>query len=59
MSIRLWSYEPDKCEGDLCIGNCYLCSKADDGEHLPVEAVLAMLSDKINAKGENDESKTY
>ena len=57
MSIRLWSYDPDKCENEPCIGNCYICSKADDGEHLPVEAVLAMLSEQINKKGASDESK--
>lgn len=29
MSVRLWAYQPDKCEGNPCHGDCDLCSKRD------------------------------
>ena len=40
MSVRLWAYEPDICDGDFCPNDCDRCSKAkwidfeefDDGE---------------------------
>lgn len=28
MSVSKWAYEPDKCDGDICVGDCDLCSKA-------------------------------
>lgn len=28
MSVSKWAYEPQKCDGDFCIGDCDLCSKA-------------------------------
>ena len=28
MSVSLWAYTPEKCDGDLCRGDCDLCSKA-------------------------------
>ena len=27
MSCSKWSYEPDKCDGDFCIGECDDCPK--------------------------------
>ena len=27
MSVSKWAYEPDKCEGDYCVGDCDLCNK--------------------------------
>ena len=27
MSVSLWAYEPDKCDGGPCIGECDLCNK--------------------------------
>jgi hypothetical protein len=32
MSIKLWAYDPDKCDGDYCPGNCDCCSKRDEHE---------------------------
>lgn len=29
MSVSKWAYQPEKCEGQPCIGNCDLCSKRD------------------------------
>lgn len=28
MSVNKWAYEPKKCDGDFCIGDCDLCGKA-------------------------------
>ena len=28
MSVSKWAYEPDKCDGDFCIGDCDKCGKA-------------------------------
>ena len=30
MSVSKWSYEPAKCDGDYCPGDCDLCGKADE-----------------------------
>lgn len=27
-----WGYEPSKCDGDFCIGDCDLCNKAEEAE---------------------------
>lgn len=32
MSVSKWAYEPEKCDGDFCIGDCDLCSKAAEDE---------------------------
>ena len=29
MSVRKWVFVPQKCVGDLCIGDCDFCPKAD------------------------------
>ncbi len=29
MSVSKWAYEPEKCEGDFCIGECDLCNKRE------------------------------
>lgn len=30
MSVSKWSYDPDKCDGDYCPGDCDNCSKAEE-----------------------------
>lgn len=30
MSVNKWAYEPKKCDGDFCIGDCDLCGKANN-----------------------------
>lgn len=30
MSVSKWAYEPKVCDGDICIGECDLCKKADE-----------------------------
>lgn len=39
MSVSLWAYSPQKCDGNVCVGDCDLCSKADEAEKCidPVE----------------------
>ena len=32
MSVSLWAYEPEKCDGNFCIGECDLCSKKFEKE---------------------------
>lgn len=29
MSMRLWGYIPEKCDGDFCPGACDYCSKGE------------------------------
>ena len=36
MSVSKWAYEPKKCDGGYCPGDCDECVKAnDDEEYLP------------------------
>ena len=28
MSVSKWAYTPEKCDGQPCVGDCDLCSKA-------------------------------
>lgn len=30
MSISLWAYNPNVCDGDYCCGECDKCSKYDE-----------------------------
>jgi hypothetical protein len=32
MSISKWAYDPDKCDGDFCCGDCDRCQKAEDDD---------------------------
>ena len=32
MSVSKWAYDPDKCDGDLCPGDCDMCSKTESEE---------------------------
>lgn len=32
MSVSKWAYEPEKCDGDYCCGDCDFCNKADEEE---------------------------
>ena len=29
MSVSKWAYDPDKCDGNACPGDCDYCYKAD------------------------------
>ena len=29
MAVSKWAYEPWKCDGEFCIGDCDLCYKAE------------------------------
>lgn len=45
MSIKMWSYAPEKCDGDWCPGNCYACKKAAiDEKHVPIEVLMKPLT---------------
>ena len=30
MSCSLWAYIPERCDGDVCPGDCDVCSKTND-----------------------------
>lgn len=30
MSCSKWAYDPEKCDGDFCPGDCDICGKADE-----------------------------
>ena len=30
MSVSKWAYDPDKCDGEYCPGDCDFCDKAND-----------------------------
>ena len=32
MSVSKWAYEPEKCDGQKCVGDCDLCSKKNMAE---------------------------
>lgn len=32
MSVSKWAYEPEKCDGDFCCGDCDHCEKAETEE---------------------------
>jgi hypothetical protein len=32
MSVSLWAYSPEKCDGDYCAGDCDYCQKAEEEE---------------------------
>ena len=34
MSVSLWAYNPSKCDGDYCPGDCDLCRKAEEEEEV-------------------------
>ena len=34
----MWGYEPKKCDGDYCPGDCDLCSKAGESAEEETEA---------------------
>ena len=33
MSCSKWSYAPEKCDGDSCVGDCDCCHKSEIDEH--------------------------
>ena len=58
MSIKMWSYEPEKCDGDYCPGRCDNCNKAYDGEHIPFwtlfKAVTRQSKEELQKEIENE-----
>lgn len=32
MSVSKWAYEPQKCDGKYCPGDCDDCNKAEEGD---------------------------
>ena len=32
MSVSKWAYEPEKCDGQKCVGDCDFCDKAEESE---------------------------
>jgi len=39
MSCSKWAYDPEKCDGDYCVGDCDYCHKADE-EEVTVEEIV-------------------
>lgn len=37
MSVSKWAYEPKKCDGDYCLGDCDNCQKKDEAEECLTE----------------------
>lgn len=37
MSVSLWDYSPEKCDGDYCPGDCDLCGKETSDEVKAIE----------------------
>lgn len=55
MSVKLWAYEPEKCDGDYCPNCCDICSKADaDEEHIPTWLALDMLAKTLASRCDHD-----
>lgn len=40
MSVSKWAYEPEKCNGKPCVGECDICSKVEIIEELKNELCL-------------------
>ena len=41
MSVSKWAYEPEKCDGDFCPGDCDFCHKAEgDDTEITVEEIV-------------------
>ena len=32
MSVSHWAYDPDKCDGDFCPGECDICPKREEDD---------------------------
>lgn len=37
MSVSLWAYDPDYCDGDYCPNNCDICAKREARENEVLE----------------------
>ena len=54
MSVSKWAYEPKKCDGGFCYGECDNCHKAKDRQAdwsyitLMIRAAVAVTVDKLN-----------
>ena len=40
MSVSKWAYRPEKCDGDICVGDCDKCSKAMQIDEIIDEDVM-------------------
>ena len=53
MSVSKWAYDPNKCEGALCIGECDRCPKVDERSPIGViNEISRNLTTKINEQTE-------
>lgn len=50
MSCSKWSYDPKKCDGDYCSGDCDFCNKADNNEETTVEKIVKSIRWKNDNK---------
>lgn len=47
MSVSKWAYEPKKCDGDYCPGDCDLCDKSEESEEEGEEASECLITKAI------------
>ena len=59
MSVSKWAYTPEKCDGQLCVGDCYLCSKKDVLTFSEVQEVFRKLEEANNAPVPEDADAYY
>lgn len=52
MSVSKWAYLPERCDGDVCVGDCDLCSKAEENV-----ALMEGDGDTISRHEENEKGK--
>lgn len=54
MSVSLWAYQPDKCDGNVCPGDCDSCGKADKesdkDDCVKRAAVIAILEERYRLR---------
>ena len=46
MSVSKWAYAPEKCDGKPCVGDCDMCSRAEDEVSIPSTDVLEYMGDE-------------
>ena len=55
MSVKLWAYDAEKCDGDFCPNCCDICSKADvDEEHIPIWLAVEMLAKRLSTETDDE-----
>lgn len=40
MSVSLWAYDPEHCDGFPCCGDCDLCTKTEDEAEFDLDEIM-------------------